>query len=328
MTPQTKKLVFGIGAAVVVLIAAGQLARHNGLGTDKAALANASEDEEARSGRTGAFNLNASAEGSASSGGNAKGARGKGAGNGSDNPVTTKVSAMDGTTSEGAFVETEAETRERERYEQAQKEAFKYRKLDPNKIKPTELAPAFADATKKYNLPEHLLAAIAYVETGGTHRDGQHSMEAGYGVMNLRESNLADTVAEGASAIGKTKDDVLYDQKLNIEAAAALLSRYYEDALASGLPESEALYMAVSMYSGRPNPELAAALADEVAGWMLKGFQADLNDGGGSFNVPANPNPPFLPKNWKLVGLDPPAGITNSNPQAVGTPSSSRPQIP
>jgi soluble lytic murein transglycosylase-like protein len=206
-----------------------------------------------------------------------------------------------------ALGETEAETRERERYEAAQRNAFKYRKLDPNKIKPTELGPAFEQASQKYNVPKELLAALAYVESGGAHRDGQNSMEAGYGVMNLRENNLVDTAAEAASLIGKSKDDVFYDQNQNVQAAAALLSKYYEDALATGVSESEAWYMAVSTYSGRPNPELAAAEADEVAGFLIKGFEASLTDGGGTFSVSPNPNPLFMPKNWKLVGMEPPA---------------------
>jgi hypothetical protein len=220
--------------------------------------------------------------------------------------ATTAGGVKDFNTS-SVLAETEAETRERERYEAAQRNAFKYRKLDPEKVKPVELAPTFEQASKKYEVPKELLAALAYVESGGAHRDGQNSIEAGYGVMNLRESNLVDTAAEGAALLGKSKEDLLYDQKLNIEAAAALLARYHEDALASGVSDSEAWYMAVSQYSGRPNPELAAAEADEVAGFLIKGFEANLTDGGGTFSVPANNNPLFLPKNWKLVGLQPPS---------------------
>src|SRR5690606_9455640 len=143
--------------------------------------------------------------------------------------------------------------------------------------KPVELSPALQNVSEEYQIPENLLAAMMYVETGGTHRDGDHSMEAGYGVMNLRENNLVDTLAEGASLIGKTKEDVLYNQADNVKAAGALLRSYYDDALASGLSENEAWYMAVSQYSGRTDPELAAALADETAGWLMKGFELHLS---------------------------------------------------
>lgn len=239
-------------------------------------------------------------------------------------------SILDAATTQVAPIETEAETRERERYEEAQRTKFQYRKLDPEKIRPVELAPVLQDVTKEYGLPENLLAAMMYVETGGTHRDGDHSMEAGYGVMNLRESNLVDTAAEAASLIGKTKEDVFYDQETNIKAAGALLKSYYDDALAGGLSESEALYAAVAQYSGRPDPDLAAALADETAGMLMKGFELHLSDGGGDLVVPPTANPPFLPKNWALTGLTPPTdtqgaqqmpGITPPNAQSYSAES-------
>ncbi len=213
----------------------------------------------------------------------------------------------------------DAETRERERYEIAQRSAYQFRKTDPGKILPTPVMPALADAAQKYNVPQEILLALMAVESGGAHRDADHSMEGGFGVMNLKENNLIDTLGEASSLIGRTKEEVLYDQKLNIEAATALLARYYEDALAAGLVASEAWYMALSQYSGRPNPELAAALADEVGGMMMRGFETELNDGGGRVTLPANPNPPFYPKNWKLAGVTPPPTM-NSNQSGGGTP--------
>lgn len=317
MSPKRNKVLIGVGVALLVAVALGQLARHQKMKSDDEKALTAAENDESNRGRSASFNT-----GTFGSGGNGQSAGGKRNGKNSGGNGALAGSGAgatndaDGTTSEGAIIETEAETRERERYERAQAEAFKYRKLDPNKVKPTELTPAFEDSSKKYNIPEHLLAAIAYVESGGAHRDGGHSMEAGYGVMNLRENNLVDTAAEAAALIGKTKEDIFYDQRLNIEASAALLSRYYDDALASGVSESEAWYMAVSQYSGRPNPELAAALADETAGFLIKGFTANLTDGGGSFSVPPNPSPLFLPKNWKLVGLEPPGGAQQNSQQA------------
>lgn len=242
------------------------------------------------------------------------------------------ASILDVATTQVLPIETEAETRERERYEEAMANQFQYRKLDPEKIKPVELTPALQQVTTDYEIPDNLLAALMYVESGGSHRYGEHSIEAGYGVMNLRENNLVDTLAEGASLIGKSKDEVLYDQGANIEAAGALLRSYYDDAVASGLSESEAWYAAVSQYSGRQNPELAAHLADETAGWMMRGFELHLSDGGGDVVVPGTPNPPFLPKNWEVVGMTPPSetagaqilpGTTPPNAQSFsGSPGS------
>jgi hypothetical protein len=217
-------------------------------------------------------------------------------------------------------IETDAETRERERYEKAMANQFKYRELDPDKIKPTELTPALQSASEQYGLPKNLLAAMMYVESGGAHRDGDHSIEAGYGVMNLRENNMVDTLAEAAALIGKTKEDLLYNQADNIKGAAALLKSYHDDAVASGLSESEAWYTAVATYSGRSDPSLAAALADETAGFLMKGFETHLSDGGGDVVIPPTADPPFLPKDYAVAGISEPG--SSGGDEVAGAASS------
>ncbi|MGI8907589.1 MAG: transglycosylase SLT domain-containing protein [Candidatus Sumerlaeaceae bacterium] len=304
MNPQRVKLLIGVAIAALFIGGLGTLATRNqrnaGSGGSKADDEN---DPNNRRSRAGHFNAASNASNTKVKADNAT------TGSGTNALVVDKrttVTIIADAPTTNSLGETEAETRERERYETAQRNAFKYRKIDPEKVKPTELAPAFQQAAKQYNVPSELLAALAYVESGGTHRDGGHSMDAGFGVMNLRENNIVDTAAEAASLLGKSKEELLQDQKLNILGSAALLAKYHEDALASGVSDSEAWYMAIAAYSGFPNPELAAAHADEVGGWLIKGFEANVTDGGGSFTVSPNPNPLFLPKNWKLVGLYPP----------------------
>jgi hypothetical protein len=306
MSPHHVKLLIGGVLGLVVIGGLGHLASTGRLlGGSGVTEKSGDDDGSGSSNRSARFSRNYTGGPGAAASAASKNSSAKKSSTVAD-AATTAGGITDFATTTSVLAETEAETRERERYEAAQRNAFKYRKLDPEKVKPVELAPTFENASKKYEVPKDLLAALAYVESGGAHRDGENSMEAGYGVMNLRENNLVDTAAEGAALLGKAKEDLFYDQKLNIEAAAALLARYHEDALASGVSDSEAWYMAVSQYSGRPNPELAAAEADEVAGFLIKGFQANLTDGGGSFSVPPTNNPLFLPKNWKLVGLQPP----------------------
>lgn len=309
MTPQQTKLTLAAVAVVAVLGGTYALNRtasgdKAGGGKDGAELA----DADVRHGKV-------SLGGRRGSGGNDDAAKvsssGKNGRNGSSGASAGDAgiaSIVDAVTTEVMPIETEAETRERERYEEAMKNKFKYRELDPEKIKPAELQPALQDVTEEYGLPENLLAAVMYVETGGTHRFGDHSIDAGYGVMNLKENNMVDTLGEAASLIGKSKDEVLYDQATNIKAAGALLKSYYDDAIASGLSESEAWYTAVSQYSGIPDPELASNIADETAGWLMKGISIHTNDGGGDLEIPGTATPPFTPKNWELVGMDPPSG--------------------
>lgn len=309
MTPQQTKL--ALAAAAIVAVLGGTYALNRTASNDKTmkggdgtelADADLRHGSISLGGRRGSGGSDDAAKVSSS---DKNGRNGGGAGNAGDDGI---ASILDAVTTEVLPIETEAETRERERYEEAMKNQFKYRELDPEKIKPAELQPALQEVTEEYDLPENLLAAMMFVETGGTHRYGDHSIDAGYGVMNLKENNMVDTLGEAASLIGKSKDEVLYDQGTNIKAAGALLKSYFDDAKASGLSDSEAWYNAVSQMSGIPDPELASNIADETAGWIMKGISIHTNDGGGDMEIPGTANPPFLPKNWDLVGMDPPSG--------------------
>ncbi len=86
--------------------------------------------------------------------------------------------------------------------------------------------------------------------------------------------------------------------------------------------------MAVSQYSGRPQPNLAQALADQVAGYMIKGFEIDAADGGGYYRQDPNPNPIFLPKNWRVAAVDPPQGVGQQKEQANAVAPSTSTQNP
>lgn len=210
---------------------------------------------------------------------------------------------------------------ERQRYEMVQLKAYKFRQTDPSKVKPYEIAEVVPEAAKKYDIPQELLAALLYTSSDGGHHYAEHDIEGGFGLMMLKESPQCDTLGEAAQLLGVSREDVIYDQRLNVLGGAAVLRQYYDDAIAAGLDESEAWYMAVSQYSGRPQPILAAALADQVAGNMMKGFEIDSEDGSGYYVQDPNPNPIFLPKNWKLAAVDPPAGTAEDKVNAGAAPA-------
>ena len=214
----------------------------------------------------------------------------------------------------------DTDTRDRLIYEEAQRRKFQPRKTDPDKVKPVELVGAVQLAATKQNVPPDLLAALMFCESEGSHRGAQPSIDAGFGVMNLRENNLVDTLGEAASLIGASKEDCIYNQALNLQAGAALLARYHDDALASGVSESEAWYMAICQYSGRQDPELASELADQVAAALMRGFKFDWGDGGGPYELPPNPNPVFAPKDPARVGLNPDGTVPTPAPD-VSSPA-------
>ena len=210
---------------------------------------------------------------------------------------------------------------ERQRYEMVQLKAYKFRQTDPSKVKPYEIAEVVPEAAKKYDIPQELLAALLYTSSDGGHHYAEHDIEGGFGLMMLKESPQCDTLGEAAQLLGVSREDVIYDQRLNVLGGAAVLRQYYDDAIAAGLDESEAWYMTVAQYSGRPQPVLAAALADQVAGNMIKGFEIDSEDGSGYYLQDPMPNPIFLPKNWRLAGVDPPAGVAQDKVDAGAVPA-------
>jgi hypothetical protein len=210
---------------------------------------------------------------------------------------------------------------ERQRYEMVQLKAYKFRETDASKVKPIEVSKAVPEAAKKYGVPPDLLAALLYTESDGGAHDAQHDTEGGYGLMMLKESPQCDSLGEAAQLLNISREDLIYNQELNVMGGAAVLRQYYDDALASGVGESEAWYMAVSQYSGRPQPDLAAALADQVGGNLIKGFEIDSDDGSGYYQQNGTQTPIFLPKNWKLAAVDPPAGVAQANDTQSQTPA-------
>ena len=214
---------------------------------------------------------------------------------------------------------------ERKRYEMVQLKAYKFRETDPEKVVPIEISKAVPDAAKKYDVPPELLAALLMSESDGGHHDSQHNIEGGYGLMMLKESPQCNTLKEASQLLGVSPEELIYNQKLNVMGAAAVLRQYYDDALASGIASGEAWYMAVAAYSGRPQPELAQALADGVADYMRRGFEIDSDDGSGYYKQDPMTNPifeskskPYSPESDGL--LKPPADNPQATPGPKATP--------
>lgn len=328
MSQQQLRLLFVAVVIVCVIGVVAMLGRQSGPGEVKATDSPQSEESGSRKGTHGRL-------------GSSSGAGLAGAKVGSKSPEQkreTKIETLETTTGVGRDGVTsvaagsqppdqESETRERLRFEEAQRNAFKPRKTDPEKIQPAPLGPSLDAAASKYKVPKELLAALMYAESEGTHRDAAPSIDAGFGVMNLRENNIVNTLRDAAQLIGASEEDCIYNQRLNIEAASALLARYHDDALATGVSDGEAWYMAISQYSGRPDPELASELADQVAAAMMRGFEVDGEDGGGKYTLPANPNPIFTPKDYKRVGMDSPSGqpVTPTEGQQPGAGAPAQP---
>ncbi|GHG86101.1 N-acetylmuramoyl-L-alanine amidase [Comamonas sp. JC664] len=94
---------------------------------------------------------------------------------------------------------------------------------------PNELDALFAKAAGEFNVPVSLLKAISYVETRWEHVQGEEEFEgrpAAFGLMALRGQHIVD----GAALAGVSADAVRGEPLANVRAAAALLSKYADEA--------------------------------------------------------------------------------------------------
>src|SRR5690606_29635332 len=106
----------------------------------------------------------------------------------------------------------------------------------------------FEDAAAEFDVPADLLMAVGFAETGWEMVEGGREFEGvapAYGVMGLR----GDRLTEAAALAGVDPDGARYDEQDNIRAAAALLSRYADEA---GIERSDLAAWApvVARYSG------------------------------------------------------------------------------
>jgi len=136
----------------------------------------------------------------------------------------------------------------------------------------------FAQAGAEFDVPPALLTAIGYVESrwqmvdGTAEFDGRSDKQ---GVMGLRD----DVLADAAAAAQVDDQDVRNDAASNIRAAAALLSRYADEA---GLDRSslDAWRPAVARYAGIADRDARDYYVEhEVYATLATGASAYAEDG-------------------------------------------------
>ncbi|WP_107415865.1 N-acetylmuramoyl-L-alanine amidase [Actinacidiphila paucisporea] len=160
----------------------------------------------------------------------------------------------------------------------------------------------FAYAAHESGVPEPVLLAVAYQESGWEVHQG-HNTSGGYGPMSLTDvtpSMLVDgaagaagrpdlaspasdpslhTLPAAAALAGLPAQRVRTDRRSNIRAAAALLASYERD-LRGDTPQGPAVwYSAVARYSGSSDRAAATAFADRVFATMKAGAERTTADG-------------------------------------------------
>ena len=128
----------------------------------------------------------------------------------------------------------------------------------------------FDSAASEFEVPVDLLKAVAYVESGGDHRHGMRTSRGTYGVMGLRETPAADTLAEAARLLGVDKTVLVRDPIQNVRGAAAVL-REYRDQAVSASDTPRPWLTAVTLYCGL-SAERGVDYAREIENHLREGL--------------------------------------------------------
>jgi N-acetyl-anhydromuramyl-L-alanine amidase AmpD len=161
-------------------------------------------------------------------------------------------------------------------------------RANAQKRAPDRLNAAFQHAAQEFAVPRDLLIAIAYIETHLHDRNGEPSIDNGYGLMHLADNSNVRTLKIAARLLGVAEDVLKSDVEQNIRGGAALL-RSYADAHqinARGREDLAAWYPAVAQYSNATNAAVARDYADEVYKLLNSGLESISQDGE-AISIPA-----------------------------------------
>ncbi len=142
-----------------------------------------------------------------------------------------------------------------------------------------ELEDIFNSNAQLYNVPVDLLKSVAYAETRmmqiipePTDDASCMNMPKAYGIMGLRDDDwFGHSLTEGAKIINASVNDVKNDVKLNIKAAAALLSKYAYELNVIDRNNISAWRPVLEKYSGIPQKEIKPFYSFDVFKVMNEG---------------------------------------------------------
>jgi hypothetical protein len=135
-------------------------------------------------------------------------------------------------------------------------------------------------SSRHWNVPVEVLMAVGYVETHWEQRDGEPSLDRGYGVMHLVDGPEG-TLERAATLTGLNKEALQKTAYANIEGGAAILHDISHE-LSLETPDLKNLpawYEAVAAYSGSAEPVVRDGYAREVFRVMREGVSRKISTG-------------------------------------------------
>jgi N-acetyl-anhydromuramyl-L-alanine amidase AmpD len=164
----------------------------------------------------------------------------------------------------------------------------------------------FASAATEFNVPKDLLLAVSYHQTRWETHSGEHSVDGGFGPMNLRtQVALHDdghgddrhrpattpvttgdfTLDRAAMLLGAPVDTLKTDTRQNIRGGAAVLAEKARALNNGSLPtDLTGWYTAVAQFSGAEDTRTAAMFADDVFATLKRGV-SETTMGGQALSV-------------------------------------------
>src|SRR5438552_2702283 len=136
----------------------------------------------------------------------------------------------------------------------------------------TAVTESFAVAARHWGVPVQVLMAVGYVESHWEQRDGEPSLDHGYGIMHLVDAP-GSTLSRAAQLSGLSEEAIRKVASANIEAGAALLSDISRKLNATTTPVQSlaAWYPAIEEYSGADDASVKEDYAQEVLKVMSQG---------------------------------------------------------
>ncbi|MFW6693200.1 N-acetylmuramoyl-L-alanine amidase [Streptomyces sp. MAR4 CNX-425] len=162
------------------------------------------------------------------------------------------------------------------------------------------LRASFAEAARRYGVPESVLLGVAYLESRWDVHGGAPSVAGGYGPMHLTDLRAAtgrdagpggrtrgtQTVQRAARLSGIPAARLRTDPAANVLGGAALLAEHGRRLGAEPGDGPAAWYGAVAAYAQAPDPATARVFADEVYAVIRAGVRR-TTDTGETVTLPA-----------------------------------------
>ncbi|WP_407563456.1 N-acetylmuramoyl-L-alanine amidase [Streptomyces sp. 184] len=157
------------------------------------------------------------------------------------------------------------------------------------------LQTSFAEAARRYGVPESVLLGVAYLESRWDAHGGAPSVAGGYGPMHLTDLRTAtgedggrgtQTVQRAARLTGIPAARLRADPGANVRGGAALLADHGRRLGAERSDGAAGWHAAVAAYAEAPDAATARRFADEVYAVLRAGVRR-TTDSGETVTLPA-----------------------------------------